>query len=456
MTPDWVRRAVFYHVYPLGLFGAPPRNDFTSPPARHLQQFAPWIEHLVALGVNALYLGPVFESTAHGYDTANFGEVDRRLGSRADLAALIAELHRRGIRVVLDAVLAHVGRDFWAFRDVLARGAASPYTAWFDGLTFSGTSPYGDPFTYRGWNGHHELVRLDTRHPAVQQHLLDAVRDWIDSFEIDGLRLDAADCLHPEFLSALSRQRQVLGRELWLMGELIHGDYRTWVHPGALDSATNYECYKGLYSSHVDRNYFEIAYSLQRQFGPDGIYRDLLLYSFCDNHDVDRVASRLIDPAHLYPLHCLLFTMPGIPSIYYGSEWGISGRRTPTSDRALRPALALDAMRSTAPQPDLPSVIARLAAVRAASPALQAGDYRQLGVQSLWLAFLRSAPEQTVAVLVNGGSAPVQLELALPRGATEFRRVRDLLDPGAPMALDRGTLRATVPPTWARIVELEH
>jgi glycosidase len=451
MTSAWPRSAIFYHVYPLGLFGAPPRNDFSSPPARHLQDFGPWIDHLESLGVNALYLGPVFESTAHGYDTADFHTVDRRLGTRADLAALTGALHRRGMRVVLDAVLNHVGRDFWAFRDVQARGPASSYADWFDGLRFGARSPHGDAFSYQGWNGHYDLVKLNLRNPAVVQHLFDAIRDWVESFAIDGLRLDAADCLDREFLRALSQFRDTLPGDPWLMGELIHGDYRTWANHEMLDSTTNYECYKGLYSSHVDRNYFEIAYSLQRQFGPDGIYRDLALYTFCDNHDVDRVASRLRDPAHLYPLYCLLFTIPGVPSIYYGSEWGIAGRRTATSDRALRPALALDAMRSGAPHPDLPRTIARLSRLRSGSPALREGGYRQLGVQALWLGFLRETPQQTVAVVVNGAGSATAVELALPDG---FRTARDLLDPRDPIAIRDRVLRAEIPACWARVFEL--
>ena len=453
ITPDWVRCAVFYHVYPLGLFGAPPRNDFASPPASHLKDWTPWLDHLAGLGVNALYLGPVFEATAHGYDTANFGEVDRRLGTRGDLAALVDALHRRGIRVVLDAVLNHVGRDFWAFRDVRARGRASPYAEWFAGLRFDATSPFGDPFSYHGWNGHYDLVKLNLENATVRAHLFEAIRDWTTTFAIDGLRLDAADCLSLDFLRELSAFRRTLPRGLWLVGELIHGDYRTWVNPEMLDSATNYECYKGLYSSHVDRNYFEIAYSLQRQFGPTGLYRGLTLYSFCDNHDVDRVASRLTDPAHLYPLHCLLFTMPGIPSIYYRSERGIDGRRTATSDRALRPALRLDVMRATAPHRDLPATIARLARVRTASPALQAGDYAQLGVGPLWLAFLRECPQQAVVVVVNAASATTSVKLALP--ARGHRRARDLLDPGYVVTIDHGALIAEIPPNWARVLELE-
>jgi glycosidase len=223
------------------------------------------------------------------------------------------------MRLILDGVFNHVGRDFWAFRDVLSAREQSVYREWFAGLKFGESSPYHDPFTYEGWNGHYSLVKLNLHHPAVVQHLFDAVSLWVEEFNIDGLRLDAADSIDIEFLRKLADFCQNLRPDFWLMGEVVHGDYRHWANDQALDSVTNYECYKGLYSSHVDRNYFEIGYSLNRQFGPDGLYRHLPLYNFVDNHDVNRVMSYLKNPAHLYPLYCLLFTMPGIPSIYYGS-----------------------------------------------------------------------------------------------------------------------------------------
>ena len=447
----WAYDAIFYHVYPLGFCGAPSHNDFCSPAVPRLEQLYGWIDHLQALGVNALYLGPLFESTAHGYDTADYYRVDRRLGSNQTLSEVVAALHRSGIRVILDGVFNHVGRDFWAFRDVLAQGARSPYCDWFQGLSFSGCSPYGDPFTYEGWNGHASLVKLNLHNPAVREHLLQAVALWVREFEIDGLRLDVADCLDLDFQQALAAFCRDLRSDFWLMGEVIHGDYRRWVNPETLDSVTNYECYKGLYSSHVDKNYFEIAYALNRQFGDGGLYRELPLYNFADNHDVNRVASLLTNPAHLYPLYCLLFTMPGVPSIYYGSEWGIAGRRTEQDDGALRPHLDLDALARTSPHPDLPAVVSKLAAIRRGTAALRYGDYRQLFVSHEQLAFARRWEDDHVIVLLNAAAEPVPFDLTLP-GDGDGRLV-DLLNPGETFPVARGQVHVdAVYPHWARIL----
>ena len=178
-------------------------------------------------------------------------------------------------------------------------------------MDFQKRSPLGDPFSYEGWNGHYSLVKLDVRHPEVKSYVFSVVTRWVEEFGIDGLRLDAADCLDLGFLQELAAFCRGRWPGFWLLGEIIHGDYRKWANPSTLDSVTNYECYKGLYSSHVDANFFEIAWSLNRQFGPQGLYRDLPLYNFADNHDVDRVASLLPEPAHLRTLYSLLFTMPG-------------------------------------------------------------------------------------------------------------------------------------------------
>ncbi|MEO1255282.1 MAG: alpha-amylase family glycosyl hydrolase [Bacteroidota bacterium] len=165
------------------------------------------------------------------------------------------------------------------------------------------------------------------------------------------MRLDAADAISFDFFPLLKAHCRNQKSDFWLMGEVVHGDYYRWANDEMLDSTTNYEAYKGLYSSHLDCNLFEIAYSLNRQFSEDGIYKDLTLYNFVDNHDVNRLASNLKNPAHLYTIYGLLFTMPGIPSLYYGSEWGIAGKRTDQSDHMLRPTLSLDKV--DAPEPDL-------------------------------------------------------------------------------------------------------
>lgn len=453
-TPHWANESIFYHIYPLGFCAAPAHNDFNSAPINRLDKVNLWLPHLRELGVNALYLGPLFESTAHGYDTADYYHVDRRLGTDADLRTLAAEIHSAGMRLILDGVFNHVGRDFWAFRDVQQHLQASAYLDWFADLRFDGPrSPYGDPFTYQGWSGNYDLVKLNLQNPAVRQHLFGAIHAWVTDYGIDGLRLDAADCLDLDFLRELHSFTRSLRPDFWLLGEIVAGDYRIWANAEMLDSVTNYECYKGLYSSLAEKNYFEIAYSLNRQFGPEGLYRGLPLYAFADNHDVNRVSSNLPDPALLYPLYCLLFTMPGVPSLYYGSEWGLTGRRTPYDDRMLRPALDLRSLNRKSPEPDLPTAITRLISLHQGSAALKYGDYQQIYVSHEQLAFLRRSAGETLLVVLNASPAPVSLDLNLPFACVH---AADLLNPGDSFAVaaDRLVLPA-LPPRWARVLRLE-
>lgn len=448
----WASDAFFYHIYPLGLCGAPPQNDYSSPPVNRLDQIYGWLDHIQSLGINALYLGPLFESGRHGYDTTDYYHVDRRLGTNETLARLSAVLHERGFRLILDGVFNHVGRDFWAFRHVREHGESSPYCDWFHGLRFGASSSYGDPFTYEGWHGHYSLVKLNLHNPAVRDHLFQAVEMWLREFNIDGLRLDAADAMDLGFLRDLATFCHARRSDFWLMGEVVHGDYRTWANTNTLDSVTNYECYKGLYSSHVDKNYFEIAYALNRQFGDQGMYRSLPLYAFADNHDVNRVVSNLTNPAHLYPLYALLLTMPGVPSIYYGSEWGIPGQRTNGSDRALRPMLDLAEISRSAPHPDLVPAIRRLATIRRASDALRHGDYRQLHVAHEQFAFARQTGQQRVIVTLNAASHPVPLDLTVGAG----NRLVDLLNEGTTYPIRNGHAKIdAIPPHWTRVMVVE-
>ncbi len=444
---DWAPDAVFYHIYPLGLCGAPARNDFDAPPVERLEALSGWLGHIRGLGCNALYLGPVFESTAHGYDTADYWHVDRRLGTDETLRRFVAASHAREIRVVLDGVFNHVGRDFWAFRDVLVNGEGSAYRGWFGALRFDRRSPYGDPFAYGGWHGHYDLVKLDLVNPAVREHIFGAVESWIRDFDIDGLRLDAADEVDLDFQRELARRCRAIKPDFWLFGEVVHGDYRRWANALTLDSVTNYEAYKGLYSSLVDRNYFEIAYTLNRQFGPGGIYAGLPLYNFVDNHDQDRVASTLGEPRLLYPLYLLLFTMPGVPSIYYGSEWGLTGRRKPGDDSPVRPALALAAGPTVGGEPALAAAIARLAGTRSGSAALRRGAYRQLRVAAEQLAFVREIDGESVVVLLNSSDRAVEVAVPAPHDG----EWRDLLNGGGAVAAG-GEIRTEVLAGWGRVL----
>ena len=452
MKSTWADNAFFYHIYPLGLCGAPEKNDLSKPNVNRIEMLYPWLDHIQSLGANAIYIGPVFQSMAHGYDTVDYYRIDRRLGDNDSFARFADALHSRGMSLVLDAVLNHVGREFWAFKDVLAHGEHSAYVDWFHNLRFGEKSPFGDPFTYEGWSGHYSLVKLNLSHPHVRAHLFDAVRMWMDRFGIDGLRLDAADCLDFDFLKALHEITKQRRSDFWLMGEVVHGDYRQWANPETLDSVTNYEAYKGLYSSLVDVNYFEIAYSLKRQFGQDGMYRDLALYNFVDNHDVDRVASKLKNAAWLYPLYLLLFTMPGIPSMYYGSEWGLEGVKGQWSDKQLRPTLDLDQISAHCPQPNLPGVIRRLADIRRKLPALSSGNYRELWVNHQQLAFSRQLDGQTVIVALNSSSEPAHISLSVD---LENGTIWDQLDPKSRYSVHNHKAEINLPPFWGRILVLE-
>ena len=444
----WAHSARFYHIYPLGCCGAPASLHGAHPTER-LAQLHGWIDHLHSLGVNAVWLGPLFAASSHGYDTLDYYHLDPRLGNEATLRELVRALHSRGIRVVLDAVFNHVGRDFWAFRDLRRNRQASAYTSWFQRLNFKRGNRLGDPFSYQGWKGHPELVKLKLSNPAVRKHLLGALSYWIQAFDIDGLRLDAADCISMGFLKRLAGHARALKRDFWLMGEVVHGDYTKWVHQGQLDALTNYELYHALHTSHRQGDYLKLAHSLQRQFGPHGVYRGLQLYNFVDNHDVTRINSRLANPALLYPLYLLLYTLPGIPSLYYGSEWGMEGHKGRHSDAALRPAIS-HPYHHPKSQPDLMAVISRLAALHAASPALQYGGWHLLHESRKTLAYVRHCDHENLLVVVHGGARRGELQLNLPWHHGELV---DLLNPGERFPIQHSQVNlAPLHPYWGRIL----
>ena len=356
----WADSAVFYQIYPLGLCGAPFENDGVL--THRIRKLNSWIPHLRKLGITAVYFSPLFESDTHGYNTRDYRKVDCRLGDNDDLKDLILHLHENGIRVILDGVFNHVGRGFFGFRDVQEKKWDSPYKDWFH-LSFDGNSNYNDGFWYEGWEGNYDLVKLNLSNPAVTDYLMESVKFWIDEFDIDGLRLDVAYMVDREFLKRLRRETASWKEDFFLAGEMIGGDYNQIMNDEMCHSVTNYECRKGIYSSMNSYNLYEIKSSLERQFGPDPwcLYTGKHLFSFVDNHDVSRIASELTNPNHLKLSYALMYCMPGIPMIYYGSEWGILGDKK-DGDPALRPALE-------APEwNDLTDYLAKLGEIRASEP----------------------------------------------------------------------------------------
>ena len=332
----WYEEAVFYQIYPLGFCGAPIDQDEVV--KKRIEKVKDWSEHLEKLGISAVYFSPIFESDHHGYDTRDFLKIDSRLGDNQAFKEVVEDLHSHQIKVVLDGVFNHVGRNFFAFLDVKEKKWDSPYKDWFY-INFDGDSCYQDGFWYEGWEGHFELVKLNLKNPQVVEYLLDCVKQWIVLWDIDGIRLDVAYSLDHDFIRRLRGHCDNLKQEIFLVGEMLHGDYNILTQEGMLHSVTNYECYKGLYSSFNSMNMFEIAHSIHRQFGKDNwcLYRGKHLLCFVDNHDVSRIASQLENDKHLVLIYGLLMSMPGIPCIYYGSEWGALWKKEQGSDWNLRP-----------------------------------------------------------------------------------------------------------------------
>lgn len=450
----------FYHIYPLGLCGCPRNNDFCQPAGTGLSRLTGELETLRNLGVTALYIGPLFESTAHGYDTVDYFWVDRRLGTNDDLKAFVLRAHELGMKVVLDAVFNHTGRHFFAFRDLQEKGRQSQYRDWYLDVNFESDSPYHDGFSYANWAGCNDLVKLNLRNPAVQEHLLAAVTHWITDFGIDGLRLDAADVMDFDFQRKLRAHCCSLDPDFWLMGEVVHGDYRQWVNESMLHSVTNYQLHKGLWSSFNDRNFFEVAWTLKQQFASGGTLENQLLYNFLDNHDVNRVASVIKDSRHLIPLYGLLFTVPGIPSVYYGSQWGLRGQRDQTGDYQLRPCLppfSADMPEYARPDPAIPygaleNAIRTYGRIRKENQALQKGSYREISVTNTLFVFEREFFGAHTLVLCNCEAHDQQWQFQTVIGGTWRNLVTgENLQLGTGGGSDRITVPADATAIYARV-----
>ncbi|MFN8673279.1 MAG: alpha-amylase family glycosyl hydrolase [Candidatus Sericytochromatia bacterium] len=444
---------VFYHIYPLGLCNAPSKNYNHNSISYRLDYLYKWIAHIKNLGVTVVYIGPLFESISHGYDTSDYYHIDKRLGDRQSFAKLVQAFHNVGIKVIVDGVFNHVGRNFWAFKDVLKNNQYSWYCDWFQDLKFGKRSPLGDPFIYKTWKKHYSLVKLNLRNKYVKEHLFKAVEMWINELGIDGLRLDAADCLKIAFIRDLKKFCKKINPDFLLLGEIVHGDYRKKVNEKALDAVTNYQCYEELFSAFNNNDFKALIGSFNREFGSSGLYKNISLYNFIDNHDVNRASSKLKKQEHLYPLHVLLFTMFGSPSIYYGSEFGIDGKRNKYSDSALRPFLNLDDLYKKAKNKDLIRTISNLTKIRKSSEALCYGEYKELLVNNQQFVFSRITKNEYIIVIINSSENDINLDFFVPEVKNAY--LVDLLNIGDKFIIfDHRAKINPVWKNWARILKV--
>lgn len=310
---SWVDHAVWWHVYPLGFCGAPIHREQTVGP--RLRRLSGWLDYAIELGTSGLLLGPVFESTSHGYDSVDQFRIDPRLGDDEDFDHLIAGCRERGLRVVLDGVFSHVGREHPLLAQALAEGPAGEAASLFD---IDWNAPGGpEP---RVFEGHGALVRLNHGSRRAIDYTVRVMNHWLDR-GVDGWRLDAAYSVDPAFWAAVLPRVRADHPDAWILGEVIHGDYSAFVANSSVDSVTQYELWKAIWSSISDRNLFELAWNLGRH---DEFIRSFVPNTFIGNHDVTRIASTLGHDGAVVAAAVLL-TVGGIPSIYYGDEQGYTG-----------------------------------------------------------------------------------------------------------------------------------
>ena len=393
----WYNKANFYHIYPLGMLGCEKYNIDGSEIKHRLLNLKPWIDYLEKTGITALYIGPLFKSVGHGYETTNYKLLDERLGDNKDLKDFVNYCHLHGIKVIFDAVFNHTGREFFAFKDIKEKKEQSKYVNWYN-INFYGNNSYNDGFSYENWGGYDLLVKLNNKNPEVRNYLIEIVKYWVKEFDVDGLRLDAADVLDFELMKDL--RKTTFKEDFFLLGEVIHGDYNRWVSDECLHSVTNYHLHKALYSGLNDHNFFEIAHTVTRQ------ENRAQLYNFVDNHDVERIATKLNNIKNYKLVETMLFTLPGIPSIYYGSEFAIEGHKHRGGlDDEIRPAINIKETLKAIEDNPFYQINCCLTNFRKDNAILIYGDYKQRELTTTIYAYEMVYDNHKIIVCLNNSES---------------------------------------------------
>lgn len=391
---SWAKDAIWWHCYPLGFVGA--EKQRVERVEHRLPQLINWLDYLLELGANGLLLAPIFASASHGYDTLDHFQIDPRLGDQDDFAELITAAQQRGIRVCLDGVFNHVSDQHQIVRDALAGGPDSAAGAW---IKWVGEYP-------RGFEGNLDLIELNLDHPEVQAWVAEVMCHWLD-LGVDAWRLDAAYAPGPQAWRPITDRVRQQHPQAWLLGEVIHGDYPEFVATSGVDSITEYELWKAIWSSLNELNLFELDWTLRRHAA---FVADFSPLNFISNHDVTRIATKLVDPRHLPLAHALLLLLPGIPSIYAGDEQAFTGEKTdgPTGDDAVRPPFPAMPQELLSFGQETHDLVRHLIHLRRSNPWLATAELA-----------VREVTNETIAIDLVGVES--QLTLALNAGAVLAR-----------------------------------
>lgn len=384
--PAWVEHALWWHVYPLGFVGAYPADPPPTPAEHRLRRLADWLDHAVALGASGLALGPVFASRTHGYDTTDHYRIDPRLGDDTDFADLLARAHERGLRVLLDGVFNHVGRDF-AHPEWLRRRGGQVAT----------------------FEGHGDLLALDHDNPAVVDYTVEVMRHWL-ARGADGWRLDAAYAVDDEFWARVLPRVRDAHPDAYFVAEIIHGDYPARVRAAGFDTVTQYELWKAIWSSLNDRNFHELDWALKRHNEFLDVFVPL---TFVGNHDVTRIASQLNDIRHIGHALVILMTTGGTPSIYAGDEFAFRGVKEERfgGDDAIRPEFGSPPIPLDDTEGDIFRLHQFLIGLRRRHPWLHTARTTPLRVTNRGYVYRTGSGAESLLVALNTDDAPMPVAL---------------------------------------------
>ena len=397
MSTSWIAHAIWWQMYPLGFVGAFPADQPPDPGEHRLRRLVGWFDHAIELGASGIALGPVFASRTHGYDTTDHYRLDPRLGDEADFDYVVAEAHRRGLRVLIDGVFNHVGVDFSRYREATNDDASA---RWFR----------GSPGRFHTFEGHAELITLNHDNPEVIDYTADVMAHWLGR-GADGWRLDAAYAVPQQFWAATLPKVRERYPDAWFVGELIHGDYAAVVDAAGFDSATQYELWKAIWSGINDGNFFELDWALQRHNEFLGSFAPL---TFIGNHDVTRIASQLENPDHLAQALVILLTVGGVPSVYAGDEFGFRGVKEERygGDDAVRPEFGSPPMQLDEFGARVWALHQYLIGLRRRHPWLHAASTTALRLENRQYVYATRNGDDVLLVALNIDDQPLQLVLS--------------------------------------------
>ena len=417
--PDWVRHTVWYQVYPdrfcRGGSGRPGALPWRHGPVTNAERFggdlagiAQKLPYLAGLGVNGLYLNPIFAARSfHKYDTTDYTRVDPDFGTEADLQELVRQAHANGIRVMLDAVFNHCGPGFAPWRDVVEKGPGSAWRDWFFVNRWPVEEGRTDDGRYFSFSFHGGMPKLNTNHPAVQDYLIGLCEDWVRRYDIDGLRFDVGNEISHAFLRRLRVRLKALKPDLYLLGEIWH-DAPAWLEGDEYDAVMDYPLQSAL------RRFFEDKSQPAAAFGWD-VGRCLTVYppqvsaaqfTLLDSHDTIRLRSRSRNEDEFWQQLAALLTLPGSPCLYYGTELALEGGHDPDCRRCM----PWDELDTPAGQARV-QTLRTLTALRRREPALQGSETAFLPGAGRLVHYRRGG---ALDVFLNAGPDPCPLDAGAP------------------------------------------